>query len=157
MYVGHKRGDKCVHPVLVQVVIGDQNGGLSILQLEGVRLGGEIMDTYRNAPEFGQRVLPGNVNTVRARKPASTASADDDDGGETKHHIGGLDDEIFDTSRGAASEAMSSWTSVPIVTITRIYYNEKCVHRQHGYAVVVQSLAMQDSQQCVAGIYGTRN
>ena len=143
--------------MLVQVVIGDQNGGLSILQLEGVRLGGEIMDTYRNAPEFGQRVLPGNVNTVRARKPASTASADDDDGGETKHHIGGLDDEIFDTSRGAASEAMSSWTSVPIVTMTRIYYNEKCVHRQRGYAVVVQSLAMQDSQQCVAGIYGTRN
>jgi len=107
--VGGGGGGGLRHPC-TQIVVGDQNGGVSILRLEGVRVGGQVQDTYRE-PEAGTRVVPVSVTVARAGGGGSSSSG------------GGGDDE----GKGAATDAMAHWTSVPIVTMTRLYLNDKYV------------------------------
>ena len=167
-----------VNTLGTRIAIGDQNGGLSLLQLEGVRVGGEVQDTHR-PPSFGTRVVPRSVTVARAgggrkekeraekEKAAKLAKAAEEaaaagtdavdaaggtgDAGndvpETKAGASdgsdeesedddeaavNLDDSMFDSAKGAASDAMANWTSVPVVTMTRLYLNEKCVPCSHA-------------------------
>lgn len=80
-----------------------------------------------------------------AGSDGSGAGAGSDGDPESKHASPGgdataaaisADDEEEDLSggRGAASDSMSTWTSVPIVTMARLYYNEK--HLWHSKLTV---------------------